>query len=151
MSNGCGPAGSWLGSVLPQTYGAARLHVACDAHDVCYDTCNSSRSVCDAQFYAGMVRECAAAFPGPSKELDRRGCYNRASLYATAVSAGGESAYEAAQKNACECCRNEEALIYCNCNKRCYSDATACLDECEATLGCFTGICAPAEPGQCAP
>jgi hypothetical protein len=39
--------------------------------------------------------------------------------------------------------------IYCNCNKKCYDDPQVCLSECKVTLGCFTGICGPAQPGQC--
>jgi hypothetical protein len=39
--------------------------------------------------------------------------------------------------------------IYCHCNKKCYDKATDCTSECKASLGCFTGICAPTEPGQC--
>jgi hypothetical protein len=39
--------------------------------------------------------------------------------------------------------------IYCNCNKKCYDDPQVCLSECKPTLGCFTGICGPAQPGQC--
>jgi hypothetical protein len=40
-------------------------------------------------------------------------------------------------------------LVYCNCNQTCYSDVTTCLNNCHVTLGCFTGICGPAQPGQC--
>jgi hypothetical protein len=39
--------------------------------------------------------------------------------------------------------------VYCNCNKKCYDDVQVCLNECKVTLGCFTGICGPAEPEQC--
>jgi hypothetical protein len=39
--------------------------------------------------------------------------------------------------------------IYCNCNNKCYDDVNVCLNECKVTLGCFTGICGPAQPGQC--
>lgn len=40
-------------------------------------------------------------------------------------------------------------LVYCACNDQCYEDVQVCLDECKVGLGCFTGICGPAEPGQC--
>jgi hypothetical protein len=39
--------------------------------------------------------------------------------------------------------------VYCNCNKTCYDDPQDCLDNCKATLGCFSGICDYAAPGQC--
>jgi len=50
-------------------------------------------------------------------------------------------------------CRNGLCLppdkYFCNCNDTCYDDVEVCRSECEVTLGCFTGICGPAEPGQC--
>jgi hypothetical protein len=39
--------------------------------------------------------------------------------------------------------------IYCFCNNTCYNTATDCTSQCKATLACFTGICGPAQPGQC--
>jgi len=38
---------------------------------------------------------------------------------------------------------------FCFCNKKCYSDVDVCLNECKPGLGCFTGICRPATPGDC--
>ena len=43
----------------------------------------------------------------------------------------------------------KEPPVHCFCNKKCYPDAGSCLQECKASLGCFTGICEPAKPGQC--
>jgi hypothetical protein len=51
----------------------------------------------------------------------------------------------------CDRCQAAPTKIYCNCNKTCYDDVQVCLSECKATLGCFTGICEPAQPGQCPP
>ena len=33
--------------------------------------------------------------------------------------------------------------ICCNCTDRIYDDVMVCVDECTASLGCFTGICTP--------
>jgi hypothetical protein len=41
--------------------------------------------------------------------------------------------------------------VYCACNQLCWTDASSCLAHCHASLTCFSGICGPAEPGQCAP
>lgn len=42
-----------------------------------------------------------------------------------------------------------EQQVYCNCNQTCYTDVQECLSACRVSLGCFTGICGPAQPGQC--
>jgi len=39
--------------------------------------------------------------------------------------------------------------IYCFCNDTCYDDEDTCFSECHESLACFTGICGPAQPGQC--
>ena len=80
-------------------------------------------------------------------------CIARAKLYYRLVKgSAGQEPYDDAQRAACECCdRLKVDKIYCNCNKRCYTSATACTNECRASLGCFTGICGPATTEQCAP
>jgi hypothetical protein len=46
-------------------------------------------------------------------------------------------------------CACPPSKVYCACNNKCYDSATACTAECHASLACFTGICEPAEVGQC--
>jgi hypothetical protein len=40
-------------------------------------------------------------------------------------------------------------LVKCNCNGKVYDDVQVCLAECKVSLGCFTGICAPAGSEVC--
>jgi len=142
--NGCGPEG---GSIkIPQGYGRADYTGSCNQHDVCYEDCYTSKDTCDEEFLEDMLDACAAAYPGALNSLFRFGCYERAYIYYQAVSNFGDDAWIAAQQKACECCKSK---VYCNCNKKCYDDVSVCLNECKVTLGCFTGICGPAEPGQC--
>jgi hypothetical protein len=154
-ANGCGPAGSALGTFLPQRYGAAQLLRSCDTHDLCYAQCNVQRNDCDAAFRRNLYAECDAVYPpssphNPLAVLSSRGCRTRARLYHQAVVSWGLEAYQAAQKEACECCRDDgNGWVYCSCNQRCYRNAASCVQECEVTLGCFTGICEPIEPSEC--
>ena len=144
--NGCGPEG---GSIkLPQGYGRADYTGSCNNHDHCYEECSTSQATCDEIFKEEMYDSCAAAYPGVLNSLLRFGCYERAYAYYQAVSTFGEDAWVAAQQKACECCQ-EPTKVYCNCNQTCYDDVNVCLAECETGLGCFTGICGPAEEGQC--
>jgi hypothetical protein len=142
--NGCGAEG---GSIkIPQGYGAADYTGSCNSHDVCYEECFTPKQDCDDVFLEDMYDSCAATYPGALNGLLRFGCYERANVYYQAVAQFGDDAWVAAQQKACQCCKSK---VYCNCNQKCYTSVSQCLDECEATLGCFTGICGPAEPDQC--
>ena len=147
-ANGCGPEG---GSIkIPQGYGDADYTSSCNSHDFCYEDCAGTKDNCDEVFRDDMYNACAAAYPGTLNGLLRFGCYERAYVYYQAVSQFGADAFTAAQFKACECCHEPEpTMIYCNCNQTCYDDVNVCLDECETSLGCLTGICGPAEAGQC--
>src|SRR4051812_36885243 len=50
----CGPDGFALGAVVPQGFGDASYEPACGGHDICYETCNSSKAACDTTFNATM-------------------------------------------------------------------------------------------------
>lgn len=106
--NGCGPEGSTV--KFPQGVGAADSTAACNAHDVCYETCNSDKSACDAGLASAARAACLVAFPRPTgaeqdEGWDRRAiCFSRARTYGSAVSTFGKAAYDSAQSIACECC-----------------------------------------------
>jgi hypothetical protein len=109
--NGCGPAKGFSHFVIPNKIGPTRnidFTEACNNHDVCYDTCNSSKSGCDQGFLADMTAACADAYPGRSRynQYMRQACVTDATLYFYAVSqtSAGTDAYESAQSLACDCC-----------------------------------------------
>lgn len=170
--NGCGPAkfSSLIErGVVPQGYGAADFRnggcpdgqlCGCNQHDVCWGTCNANKSACDNAFHQEMRRECFRKFRVDPKrscsdplvcDADLLGiCLSRARLYFNLVSGSlGKTPFEDAQKEACQCCESSTSMVYCACNKKCYLSGTACLAECKAGLGCFTGICGPATAEQC--
>lgn len=142
--NGCGGEGS--GFRPPQSFGRANFVPSCNAHDVCYENCGMSQGDCDSAFLADLVSSCAAAYPGIILSVDRFACYDVAGVYTAVVASVGGEFYREGQKKACRCCRQK---TYCKCNETCYDSTALCLTNCKATLGCFTGICAPAEEGQC--
>ncbi len=100
----CGPEGSRIAFLFPQSCGRADYKPACSAHDICYDTCNSSKGTCDMTFRTQLEASCVMAYPYPTsgvdEEWDRRGtCFSRGDKYAKAVTGSdGQTAYDDAQK-----------------------------------------------------
>lgn len=83
--------------------GKANFTSACNNHDVCYDTCNSDRSVCDKKFLDEMYGECARKYAKGSKALTHCIGVAKNFFYAGARTFGG-SAWDSAQQKACQCC-----------------------------------------------
>jgi hypothetical protein len=144
--NGCGAEGSNL--PIPQGYGKADFTPGCNQHDICYEDCHRPKDACEDEFHNNLNQICAATYPGKLNALFRYGCYERAYVFYQAVSLFGGDAWVAAQQKACECCKSDDK-IHCNCNKKCYNSAIECINDCKASLECFTGICAPATEEQC--
>lgn len=143
-SNGCGQQGSSFRP--PQGFGRVDFTPPCNEHDVCYGTCMASKATCDQNFGDQLVDRCIAGYSGAF--LSEVACIFTAGVFQAAVTLFGGEAYEDGQKLDCECCRPIQK-IWCNCNKKCYTDAVTCTSECKASLGCFTGICVPATTAQC--
>lgn len=54
-SNGCGSLGLKINSeYLP--FGA--MESCCNAHDICYDTCNKDKDMCDLDFKRCLYKQC---------------------------------------------------------------------------------------------
>ena len=104
--NGCGPEGSTV--KFPQGVGDADFTAPCNAHDLCYETCNSKKDECDVALAETARAECLRAYPRAAPGVEdeswgrRATCMSRARKYGSAVSAFGNAAYEAAQKLACD-------------------------------------------------
>ncbi len=129
--NGCGPekfSKLIKAGVIPQGYNAADFanggcpamqSCGCNQHDRCYGTCNKDKTACDTAFLQDLLRSCNNAYP-----VDPRGragcsdglcfsnnqeygiCIARANKYYSLVAGLGQSAYDDAQKDACQCCCN---------------------------------------------
>ena len=70
---------------------------ACNAHDVCYQTCNSNKDNCDNAFLDEMLEICMGSSCAPR-------CSEFAIIYYGAVHNYGDSAYQNDQVAACACC-----------------------------------------------
>ena len=86
---------------------------ACQAHDICYATCNSDKSQCDLDFKADMVSICEKL-----SGVARRSCYYSAQVYYIAVRFAGDSqlalnqSFSLLQDAACdECCCTENGGV----------------------------------------
>ncbi|CAK9796640.1 Group XIIB secretory phospholipase A2-like protein [Anthophora plagiata] len=83
QSNGCGSLGIEMNEeYLP----LAEMTKCCDAHDICYDTCNSDKEKCDLEF-----KRCCKSYIDAQKEA----CYcgdkwNKNKKPKKAAQAGGE-------------------------------------------------------------
>ncbi len=156
--NGCGPENGFAKYLIPNRIGPLRnvnFTQACNNHDICYDTCNSDKSVCDANFFNDLSAACAAAYPGNSwyQSYMRTVCINvDARIYYLAVSQTptGREAYADAQKGACDCCpvcENCDGPSDKCCNDLCVdvsSDPANCGDcgkVCADKQICSNGVC----------
>lgn len=54
-ANGCGSLGLQIDS---QYLPVGEMTKCCDLHDMCYDTCNSDKEVCDMEFKRCLYRYC---------------------------------------------------------------------------------------------
>ena len=85
--------------------GRADFTEACNAHDSCYDTCNSDRGACDDKFLEKMNAICNATYKRGAS-LDH--CMKMArNWFFQGVKTLGSSAYDDAQKRVCQCCPDD--------------------------------------------
>jgi hypothetical protein len=89
--------------------------VACNLHDVCYQTCGNEKGACDNALSNGIIASCDKGYPpncpyantGQCREyeLERDSCREIGPVYLSGVDIGGTSAYEQRQRQNCFCCR----------------------------------------------
>ena len=108
-SNGCGTAQFPISGKI----GAVDLAPACNRHDLCYDSCDTTKDECDQAFLTEMGAICAAGNANGGASLES--CLARADAFHGVVRAFGEGAYADAQAVACRCCAPEETA----CGGRC--------------------------------
>lgn len=91
------PCGADGGSRFPHEFTAFNFKEACIAHDSCYSICRRPKLICDGNFYDDLTRQCRG-LPVSVFAV----CQQAAYYYASGVFYGGWSAYQEAQRNACQ-------------------------------------------------
>jgi hypothetical protein len=107
VTNGCGPEGL-LGLLVPECpMEGVCFTPACNAHDLCYVTCGSSRSACDDQFGRDLNAICRERFREGDPHFEH--CLALAYIYWQAVVRLGQSFFDEGQISGCCCAAPEDS------------------------------------------
>lgn len=99
-SDGCGSMGMKIDSeYLP----SAEMARCCDAHDICYDTCNSDKELCDLDFKRCLYKFCDTFEKSTAGDVLIKGCKAAAKMLFTGTMTLGCKSYLDAQQRACFC------------------------------------------------
>lgn len=144
VPNGCG--GTNYTRYVPDSYFGANFNPACKSHDCCYDRCNSNRGVCDTEFRATLRTACNNAYPGASfyQTRQRSLCLSTADYYFEQVNSDGQSYYDLAQRESCDCCGTQTC-------QTCAGSSCGSLPRCSATLPDCLCFSTPEGTGACIP
>jgi hypothetical protein len=111
--NGDTRFGSVLGN-LPHPAPAQTL--ACNRHDICYQTCGNTQQGCDAAIGNDIDAVCAREYPStcpysgisivlcPAYFEQRAACFGLSETYESVLGQFGSSAFEERQMQRCQCC-----------------------------------------------
>ncbi len=151
--NGCGSKGFW-GYAVPDVWGKATFTPACNTHDICYGTCGADKAACDVGLREDIVKICLATYSRYDPLLQR--CIDLAYIYESAVEDTlvgghiGRDAYAEGQKEGCDCCEpTTSTCVQCNCTGEVFTNELECINNCDASITCFTGICGPVSIDMC--
>ncbi|XP_050311107.1 group XIIA secretory phospholipase A2-like isoform X3 [Anthonomus grandis grandis] len=98
--DGCGSLGLKINSdYLP----FAAMEECCNTHDICYDTCNADKEVCDLDFKRCLYRHCDGYSKSVGGQAMTKTCKGAAKVLFTGTLTFGCKSYKDAQKNACYC------------------------------------------------
>lgn len=82
---------------------APEMARCCESHDVCYDTCNSDKDLCDLDFKRCLYKYCDTFEKGPTGAYIIKGCKAAAKMLFTGTMTLGCKSYLDAQKLSCHC------------------------------------------------
>jgi hypothetical protein len=121
---------------FPDRFLEANFVRCCNAHDICYDTCNTNRDICDRDLFICGTAVCLLAYPlgGPIRTT----CLGIVEGAYAAVRFKGQQYYDGAQKLACNCCEGDSCgcpsgQIVINGRCGCPVDKSLCNDMCVDT------------------
>jgi len=99
VANGCGPQGMQI----PESFG---LHVCCNRHDLCYQSCGTTFKYCEKVFQKCVERVCAQ-YKG---DLDTKdACSEQAETFTGLTAMFGGAFHSSSQEGVCDCVAEEEA------------------------------------------
>ncbi|XP_073835905.1 phospholipase A2 group XII [Musca autumnalis] len=118
-SDGCGSLGLRISTeYLP----AVEMETCCNAHDICYDTCNSDKELCDLDFKRCLYRHCDTYDKSIAGDLMIKGCKAAAKMLFTGTITLGCKSYLDSQKRTCYCPPPKPQRDEKSYNKNGYSD-----------------------------
>lgn len=82
---------------------APEMSKCCDAHDICYDTCNSDKFLCDLDFQRCLFKYCDTFEKSSAGVILIKGCKAASKMLFTGTMTLGCKAYLDAQERACHC------------------------------------------------
>ncbi|KAJ3624583.1 hypothetical protein MTP99_018196 [Tenebrio molitor] len=99
-ADGCGSLGLKIDTdYLP----VGEMKKCCDLHDICYDTCNNDKEVCDMEFKRCLYKYCDSYDKTVGGISIVKACKGAAKMLFTGTLTLGCKAYIDAQKKACYC------------------------------------------------
>ncbi|XP_060658037.1 group XIIA secretory phospholipase A2 [Drosophila nasuta] len=99
-ADGCGSLGLRISTeYLP----AAEMETCCNDHDICYDTCNSDKELCDLDFKRCLYKYCDSYEKSIASDLMTKGCKAAAKMLFTGTLTLGCKAYLDSQQRSCYC------------------------------------------------
>lgn len=114
VANGKPPSFNGCSAPIPvaEIFFGTSFTDACNAHDICYSTCNNKKSVCDSNFNTAMAAHCSSTYPLPLRLINPKAgeeyekCTTAQILYYAAVANANPAGYYIpAQKDVCQCCK----------------------------------------------
>lgn len=99
-ANGCGSLGVQINTeYLP----AVEMENCCNAHDICYDTCNKDKELCDLDFKRCLYNYCETHEKTTIGSVVAKGCKAAAKMLSTGTMTLGCKAYLDSQERSCYC------------------------------------------------
>ncbi|CAO1309109.1 unnamed protein product [Diamesa serratosioi] len=114
-SDGCGSLGM---SISTEYLPAPEMAKCCDSHDICYDTCNSDKELCDLDFKRCLYKFCDSFDKTSTADLLLKGCKGAAKMLFTGTITLGCKSFLDAQKRSCYCPPVSSSSSQSNTNKK---------------------------------
>lgn len=99
-ADGCGSLGL---SIDKQYLPAIEMENCCNAHDICYDTCNKDKELCDLDFKRCLYNYCDTHEKTTVGSIVAKGCKAAAKMLFTGTITLGCRSYLDSQERSCYC------------------------------------------------